>query len=75
MKHEMTPEQHIEANIATALDQSHEYDATPDWREGDAYMVNLRDSMRSDGYDEEAMFDAFFGFSIVACERGVRFGE
>lgn len=73
MNHEMTPEEHVEAAVAAAIDLSCDYDATPDWREGDAFCQNLIDSMKSDGYDADFAFYISIGFISAAKRRGVRF--
>lgn len=72
-KHEQTPKEHIVGNLEYAADQSHEYDETPDWREGDAYMQNVYDSMIEDGYTPEEAVDASEGFFHDAKKHGIRF--
>lgn len=73
MKHEQTEIEHIESAIAAAIDQSREYDSSPEWREGDAYSANLRDAMVEDGYSEKEAFEASLSFCYFAKKQNVRF--
>ena len=60
--HERTIEQHVDNNVATAIDQAHEYGGL----EGAFYsfMQNTRDSAEEDGYTEEEAFDAGRWFCV-----------
>ena len=71
--HEQTPKAHIESNIEMAMDQSHEYDSTPEWREGDAYCQNTCDSMLEDGYTPDEASAAADAFCSEGRKRGIRF--
>lgn len=71
--HEQTIQEHVQANLTAAIDQSHEYDQFATYKEGDAYLQNTIDSCLEDGYSWDEASDAGSLFHKLAIEKGVRF--
>jgi len=71
--HEQTIQEHVQANLAAAIDQAHEYDQFETYKEGDAYLQNTIDSCLEDGYSWDEACDAGSLFHKLASDKGVRF--
>ena len=54
--HEQTIEEHVNGNVAAAIDQSENYGSLKD--AAYAYMQNAVDSVLEDGYSAQEAFDA-----------------
>jgi len=55
-KHEQTLEQHADGNVATAIDQSHEYGGLENAFH--SFSQNTMDSALEDGYSDSESMDA-----------------
>lgn len=69
----------VESNISAAIDQREEYSFVPgsicQWFEGDAYMQNVYDTVKEEGYSDDEAFDATLTFFKAAEGTCIRFAE
>jgi len=76
-KHEKTIREHVQDNLAMAIDQAGDYELIPDsmfqWLEGDAYARNTFDSAIEDGYSSDQAFEADTLFREMAKKTTIRF--